>query len=253
MEQISLALRGGLGPISLPGSKVLGSGRDGLRYGLALQCSWSEAPAMNLGRSADKTQTEHSSSGLRQLTKVGRTSHSRHRSPARDPKRTLMLQRGAPRVLRLIHRRQHPYSSPRCPGQPSDRATPSATRDCKTACTSPATVHGKLRAAKARACKSSRVTAISPQQDVQRVDAGVFSRRAIGHGKRPNHDHGRWECRCWRDRRGSFARASGGASQPPVVSGRLGRRSRRARTGRLRDIRWYERRRGGEALRAGAR
>ena len=50
-----------------------------------------------------------------------------------------------------------------------------------------------------------------------------------------------------------LAWASVGASQPPVVSVRLCRRSRRAGAGRLRDVRRHEPRRGAEALRAGAR
>ncbi len=61
MDQISLALRGGLAPISLPWF-----------HGAVVRQGWSEimsciavllkqSPTMNLGRSADETQTGHSS------------------------------------------------------------------------------------------------------------------------------------------------------------------------------------------------
>ena len=46
---------------------------------------------MNLGRSCgQQTQTEHSSKGLRQLTRAGRTSLALRRSPARDSVRTFV-------------------------------------------------------------------------------------------------------------------------------------------------------------------
>jgi hypothetical protein len=45
---------------------------------------------MNLGRSCrQETHTEHSSKGLRQLTRVGRTFLTLRRSPARDSNQTI--------------------------------------------------------------------------------------------------------------------------------------------------------------------
>src|SRR3954447_13172694 len=91
MDQISLALRGGLGPISLPWFQ-----------GAVVRQGWSEimsciavlrkqSPTTNLGCSADETQTGHSPESLRQLIKVSRTSRFVHRYTARDPELTLAV------------------------------------------------------------------------------------------------------------------------------------------------------------------
>ena len=73
-------------------------GSAGMISDNVLHCSAPEAKpptTMNLGRYANKTQTEYSSQSLRQLTRVSRTSHPLLLSPAHDPERTFLRCEGS--------------------------------------------------------------------------------------------------------------------------------------------------------------
>ena len=69
MDQISLALRGGLGLTSLPWFHGAGVRQGWSEIMFCIAVLLKQSPTMNLGRSADETQTGHSSESLRRLIK----------------------------------------------------------------------------------------------------------------------------------------------------------------------------------------